>query len=144
MATRAAAASSWVLSGLLAHSRASAPPALRVRIRLAVSVVTCRQAAMRRPASGFSRSNRSRIRRRTGISCSAHSTLRWPASARLKSLMSCSTVTFLLLHGFLIQQPIQLGCVAKGAAIARHELVERVAMVLRAKLLQHVGGGQGG
>ena len=46
----AAATSSFVESGLLAASATSAPPAASVRIRLAVSVVTWRQAAMRRPA----------------------------------------------------------------------------------------------
>ena len=41
-ATSAAAVSSCVLSGLLAHSDTSAPPSLSASARLAVSVVTCR------------------------------------------------------------------------------------------------------
>src|SRR2546425_5006099 len=58
-ATRDAAASSCVLRGFEAHSRTSAPPACRVCIRFAVSVVTCRQAAMRTPRRGRSLANRS-------------------------------------------------------------------------------------
>ena len=46
---QAAATSSWVESGLEAQSAGSAPPALSVRARLAVSAVTCRQAARRTP-----------------------------------------------------------------------------------------------
>src|SRR5690242_2985646 len=60
-ATSAAATSSCVESGLLAASVTCAPPALSVRIRLAVSVVTWRQAPTRRPSSGRSRSRRSRL-----------------------------------------------------------------------------------
>ena len=47
--TSAAATSSCVLSGLEAQSRTSAPPAWSVFIRLAVSVVTWRQAVTRSP-----------------------------------------------------------------------------------------------
>ena len=43
--TSEAATSSWVDSGFEAQMSTSAPPALSVRRRLAVSVVTCRQAA---------------------------------------------------------------------------------------------------
>ena len=43
---------------------------------------------MRRPSSGRSRSNRSRIRRRTGISRSAHSIRRTPSAARPRSVTS--------------------------------------------------------
>ena len=50
--TSAAATSSCVESGLEATSTTSAPPALSVRTRFAVSVVTCRHADTRRPASG--------------------------------------------------------------------------------------------
>src|SRR5689334_24888222 len=64
-ATSAAATSSWVESGFDAHRSTSAPPALSVRARLAVSDVTCRQAETRRPASGFSAAKRSRIAART-------------------------------------------------------------------------------
>ncbi len=45
--TSAAATSSWVESGFDAHSTTSAPPAFRVRMRFAVSVVTCRHAEIR-------------------------------------------------------------------------------------------------
>ena len=54
---RKAATSSWVLKGFDAQMRKSAPPALRVCARAAVSVVTWRQAAMRIPARGFSEAN---------------------------------------------------------------------------------------
>src|SRR5213596_2741372 len=59
----AAAASSCVERGLDAHRATLAPPSTRVRIRLAVSVVTCRHAPMRTPARGFSFLNRSRIKK---------------------------------------------------------------------------------
>ena len=55
-------------SGLDAISTRSAPPAWSVRARLAVSAVTCRQADMRRPLSGFSFAKRSRMRASTGMS----------------------------------------------------------------------------
>src|ERR1700736_1990442 len=87
-ATSAAAAASVVDSGLEAQRTRSAPPALRVMARLAVSVVTCRQAASRWPLSGCSRLKRSRICCRTGISCAAHSIIRRPSSASFRSLMS--------------------------------------------------------
>ena len=89
--TRLAATSSWVDSGFEAQSTRSAPPALRVRARLAVSAVTCRQADIRIPASGFSFANRSRIARSTGMSRSAHSTRFRPASASDRSLTSPCT-----------------------------------------------------
>src|SRR5215211_606288 len=86
--TRAAAVSSWVDSGLEAHSTTLAPPALRVRIRLAVSVVTCRQAATFRPSRGRSFSKRARMSRSTGMCRSAHSMRRRPSSARARSVTS--------------------------------------------------------
>ena len=48
-----AATSSWVESGFEEQRTASAPPAARVRIRFAVSAVTCRQALIFQPASGL-------------------------------------------------------------------------------------------
>src|SRR5688572_27479078 len=87
-ATSAAATSSCVESGLDAQSTTSAPPAFSVRARFAVSVVTCRQAEMRMPSSGRSRSKRSRIAESTGICRSAHSTRVTPAGARPRSLTS--------------------------------------------------------
>src|SRR5829696_2798222 len=86
--TRLAATSSWVESGLEAMSMTSAPPAWRVRTRLAVSAVTCRQADMRRPLRGFSRPNRSRTRARTGMSWSAHRRRFLPRGARSGLAMS--------------------------------------------------------
>ena len=53
--TSEAATSSWVESGFDEHRTASAPPAASVRMRFAVSAVTCRQALMRQPSSGRSR-----------------------------------------------------------------------------------------
>src|SRR5688572_23263018 len=84
----AAAASSWVERGLLAQRETSAPPALRARMRLAVSVVTCMHAPRRIPFSGFSFANRSRMARSTGMSRSAHSMRPRPASARRGFAMS--------------------------------------------------------
>ena len=86
--TSAAAVSSCVDSGLLAHSASSAPPACSARMRLAVSVVTCMQAAIRTPSNGRSFSNRSRIWRSTGIERSAHSMRALPCAARDGSAMS--------------------------------------------------------
>jgi hypothetical protein len=86
--TSAAATSSCVESGFEAHRTTSAPPAFSVRIRFAVSVVTCRQAEMRMPASGCSRSNRSRIAASTGICRSAHSMRRTPSGASARSFTS--------------------------------------------------------
>src|SRR5215470_5166224 len=86
--TSDAATSSWVDSGLLAHSRTRAPPAWSVRARLAVSEVTCRQAASRIPLSGFSLWKRSRMLRRTGIWASAQRIRVRPLSARERSFTS--------------------------------------------------------
>src|SRR5260370_6965689 len=69
--TRLAAVWSGVERGLGAMSSRAAPPACRGRERLEVSAVTCRQAAMRSPASGFSLAKRSRMRASTGMSWSA-------------------------------------------------------------------------
>ena len=86
--TSAAATSSWVESGLDATSTTSAPPAWRVRTRLAVSAVTCRLAETRSPASGRSRAKRARIAASTGISRSAQS-IRWrPSGASPRSATS--------------------------------------------------------
>ncbi len=57
-------------------------------MRLAVSVVTCRQAPTRTPASGFSRAKRSRMEASTGMCMSAHSMRSTPAGASDWSLMS--------------------------------------------------------
>src|SRR5688572_18941734 len=100
--TSAAATSSWVESGLLAQSRRSAPASRRVIARLAVSVVTCRQAVMRMSCSGFSRVKRSRMSFRTGISRAAHSIRRTPSGARAALAMSHgidTVVTKVLLGG---------------------------------------------
>ena len=55
---RAAAMSSWVDSGLEAASETAAPPACSNRTSIAVSAVTCRQAAMLSPSKGRSLANR--------------------------------------------------------------------------------------
>ena len=86
--TSEAAVSSWVDSGLDAHSVTSAPPATSTRMRLAVSVVTCMQAPMRTPSSGRSSAKRSRILASTGMSRSAHRMRARPASASDRSLTS--------------------------------------------------------
>src|ERR1700681_4870983 len=88
----AAATASLVESGLEAQSATSAPPALRVSIRLAVSLVTWRHAASLRPLSGCSFAKRARIRFRTGISRAAQSMRSWPCAARFKSLTSLPLV----------------------------------------------------
>jgi len=80
--TMLAAVASWVLSGLEAHSATWAPPALSVRMRFAVSEVTCMQQPMRTPRSGFCLSKRSRIRASTGMSRSAQRIFFLPSEAR--------------------------------------------------------------
>src|SRR2546427_4774239 len=116
--TSAAATSSCVESGLLAHRRTWAPPATSVRIRLAVSVVTCRHAATRRSFRGRSRVNRSRIRRRTGISVSAHS-MRWrPDLTRLTSLTWDSIQDTSGCHCEALKGPKQSPCVIGDCFVA--------------------------
>ena len=88
-ATRAAATSSWVESGLLAQQKTSAPPALSARSRFAVSQVMCRHAPRRCPLSGSSFAKRSRMIRSTGICRSAHSIRLRPAAANPRSRTSC-------------------------------------------------------
>src|SRR5579884_3820075 len=88
-ATSAAATSSCVDSGLLAHKATSAPPAWRVSIKFAVSDVTWRHAPTRSPSRGRSRAKRSRMMRSTGIWVAAHSMRRRPCCARPISLTSC-------------------------------------------------------
>ena len=73
---------------LLSFETASAPPAFNVMARFAVSVVMCRQQAMRIPLRGFSFTKRARISRRTGISRSAHSMRFFPVSAKRMFLTS--------------------------------------------------------
>src|SRR3984893_18532890 len=100
--TRAAATGSWVESGLLAQRVSSAPPALRARARLAVSVVTWRHPDMRMPWSGFSAANLSRTWARRGISRAAQSISCWPWSASPRSATSCATaLIFTLTAGSL-------------------------------------------
>src|SRR6188474_3449287 len=94
--TRAAATSSCVESGLEAQRTTSAPAAFNVRARFAVSVVTCRQAETRWPASGCSRSKRSRIAASTGICRSAHSMRRFPSGVSARSFTSCLIVVAIL------------------------------------------------
>src|SRR2546423_447381 len=84
----AAATASLVESGLEAQSAMSAPPALSVSMRFAVSLVTCRQAATRRPFSGCSFVKRCRIRLSTGISRAAQSIRSCPCAAWFRSLTS--------------------------------------------------------
>src|ERR1700693_1968237 len=87
-AASAAATASLVERGLEAHSATSAPPALSVSIKLAVSLVTWRLPARLSPLSGCSCTNRARISVRTGISRAAQSMRSWPCAARSRSLTS--------------------------------------------------------
>src|SRR5690554_6111811 len=57
-------------------------------MRLAVSVVTCRQAEMRTPTSGCVLMNSLRMVCSTGMDWNAHSMRRLPISARARSLIS--------------------------------------------------------
>ena len=120
--------------------RPRAPPAASVRTRFAVSVVTCRQAAMRRPARGRSRVKRSRIRRRTGISRSAHSIRRTPSSARPRSVTSWGgrAVEFVMGGGLSGVSGGRAACgsadYARGPGASAEEPLEVGAASARARL----------
>src|SRR6267143_5285019 len=103
--TSAAATSSCVLSGFEAQSVMSAPPACRVCIRWAVSLVTWRQAETRTPLSGFCLRNRSSMLASTGMDREAHSIRPLPFSANLRSLTSCGFFIFATATGYLQNRP---------------------------------------
>ncbi len=86
--TSDAATSSCVDSGFDAHSAICAPPSRSAIIRFAVSVVTCRHAATRIPASGCVLMNCLRMVASTGMDCAAHSIRFLPISARARSFTS--------------------------------------------------------
>src|SRR5438045_6309289 len=129
--TSAAATSSCVESGFDAQRTTSAPPAFSVRIRLAVSVVTWRHAEMRYPASGCSRSKRSRIACRTGICRSAHVMRRTPSGASERSFTSCRLVVDI--HSFRSgdEQALVLSLlpVEGGELGAREPAIDRGAQI---------------
>src|SRR5215813_1803241 len=129
----AAATASLVESGFEAQSAMSAPPALRVIIRLAVSEVTCRQALTRMPCRGRSVSKRFRIMSSTGISRAAHSMRSSPALARpgfLMSLVRAPTLTCVLpdqvFGGLESDNGTNLLAIEKGAAVQVRELDEEL------------------
>src|SRR5215211_3371989 len=105
----AAATSSLVESELEAHRASSAPPATRARQRLAVSVVTCRQAAMRWPARGRVRASSAATASSTGMRLAAKSILRRPSGARSGSLSSVSMGGHSLWSGGQAEQAPGLG-----------------------------------
>src|SRR6516165_8500238 len=127
--TSAAATSSWVESGFDAQQNTSAPPALSVRSRLAVSQVMCRHAPRRCPLSVSSLEKRSRIRRRTGIWRSAHSIRLKPADARPRSWTSYSCTACAagraLDTGFLL-------VAVDGIGVVSPEFTAEVTLQLRA------------
>ncbi|MBA7701217.1 hypothetical protein ES703_109950 [subsurface metagenome] len=88
--TKLAATSSWVDNGFEAHRVTTAPPALRVLIKLAVSAVTCKQAPILIPFNGFLLKNSSFICESTGMKLSAHSILSFPFSESSMSFTSYS------------------------------------------------------
>src|SRR3990172_6115614 len=98
--TREAATSSCVERGFEAQRTTSAPPALRVMARFAVSVVTCRQAAILTPLRGFFLEKFSFMRLKTGMSISAHSILFLPFWLKAGSFTSYLT-HYLRVIGFL-------------------------------------------
>ena len=89
--TSAAATSSWVERVRGAEHHVGATRLERAN-EFAVSVVTWRQAETRCPASGCSRSKRSRIAASTGICRSAHWMRRTPSEASARSFTSCRCV----------------------------------------------------
>src|SRR5229473_1721916 len=98
--TRLAATSSCVERGLEAQSTTSAPPSRRQIARFAVSAVTCRQAEMRIPFSGWFLMNSLRIICSTFMDWFAHSMRFLPSSASSGLLISeliCAAVDIRLL-----------------------------------------------
>src|SRR5258706_808091 len=98
--TRLAETSSCVESGFEAQSTTSAPPSRRQMARFAVSAVTCRQAEMRMPFSGWFLMNSFRIICSTFMDWFAHSMRFFPSSASftlLMSLLTCDAVDIRLL-----------------------------------------------
>src|SRR3954468_9235524 len=87
--TSAAATSSCVESGFEAQRVRSAPPAWRVCMRWAVSLVTCRHAETRSPFKGFDLAKRSAMVLRTGMERADHSMRPWPFGASFGSFTSC-------------------------------------------------------
>ena len=88
-------------NGFDAQSATCAPPSRKVRIRLAVSVVTCRQQPMRLPLNGLVFLNRSRMSFNTGILASAQSILLLPSGARFLSRI----LYFITLPFFILSPP---------------------------------------
>src|SRR5438445_6327565 len=86
-----AATSSCVESGFDAHRTTSAPPSRRQMARFAVSAVTCRQAEMRMPCSGWFLMNSLRMICRTFMDWLAHSIRFLPSSANSSPLISHCT-----------------------------------------------------
>src|SRR5690349_17281655 len=145
--TSDAATSSCVESGLEAMSTASAPPACSARARLAVSVVMWAQATSLTPLSGFSSAKRSRIKRSTGISRSAHSMrcLPWPAkpisftsnsTERVAVIFDDSSVDEFLdtgagaqRFGFIGSLPGEAFFVAAEVSVSRGGFIDRPAQV---------------
>src|ERR1700746_3640381 len=117
------ATSSCVDSGLEAQRTASAPPSRKAIIRLAVSLVTCKQAETRNPLSGCSLTKRLRIDSSTGICCPAHSILRLPASASpmfFTSPFFSSAVANVLLLNFDFDRERREAGHSVGASETRH------------------------
>src|SRR5689334_14839777 len=145
--TKEAATSSCVESGLEAMSTASAPPACSARARLAVSVVMWAQATSFTPSSGFSSAKRSRIKRSTGISRSAHSMrcLPWPAkpisftsnsTERVALIFDDSSVDEFLYtgagaqrFGFIGSLPSEAFFVAAEVSVSRGCFINRPAQI---------------
>ena len=84
---RYAATASLVESGFEAHSATLAPPALRVNIKFAVSLVTCIHAPMFNPSKGFFSANSDLISSKTCICLCAQLTSAAPSLAKLESLI---------------------------------------------------------
>src|SRR3984885_8134081 len=101
--TSEAATSSCVERGFEAQRTTSAPPSRRQIARFAVSAVTCRQAEMRMPLSGWFLMNSLRIICSTFMDWFAHSMRFLPSSASsrlLISLLTCAAVDIRLLWRF--------------------------------------------
>src|SRR2546421_10695164 len=114
-------------------------------MRLAVSLVTCRQAATRKPLSGWSCVKRCRIRPSTGISRAAQSIRSWPCAARFVSFTSLPLeLTFkirLLIGDFADQFDVtELLAPVEVAELDQHLHPDHV----RAQLPHQPDGGRGG
>src|SRR5437763_6392386 len=143
--TSEAATSSCVESGFEAHSTTSAPPSRRQMARFAVSAVTCRQAEIRMPFSGWFLINSLRIICSTFIDWLAQSIRFLPRSAASRFFTSqfiCAVVVDILLLCRIMEVLMQSWrLISKTEELFANRLCNRFAQTrIRRELGGRVGG----